>query len=261
MKRCRNIFEVFCLVVFIGSLWALPLTVPDVGAAETITLATTEWPPHFSPAVENDGYVSEISREAFKRAGYELEIAFMPWDQAVEGAKKGDYDGVMGISLTPERARDLEYTKPLGEVHLALIKRADSNIPDTYSSYQELTGHTVAVVKGYYLPKEFEEASFKLDLTDSDEVNVLKLLNQEVDLIIDYGDAAYYLIDTKHPEHKGGIKTLSPPLEVVAMHNTISKKRARSEEIVAAFNQGLESMKEDGTYEAILRKHGVLPVE
>lgn len=36
MKRCRNIFEVFCLVVFIGSLWALPLTVPDAGASHVI---------------------------------------------------------------------------------------------------------------------------------------------------------------------------------------------------------------------------------
>ena len=92
-------------------------------------------------------------------------------------------------------------------------------------------------------------------------MNLLKLLKRKIDLIIDYGDAVYYLINTKYPEHKGEIKTLLPPVDVLALYNTISKKEARSEEIVAAFNRGLESMKEDGTFEAILRKHGILPVE
>ena len=250
----RRAIRCFVLVTGLALSWA-------AGAAETITLATTAWPPHYTPEVEGDGYFSEISREAFRRGGYELEIAFVPWKRAVDGGKKGYYDGVLGIILTPERARYFEYSIPVKETELLLIARKDSNLPDTYSSYQELIGYTVGVTRGYFLPKEFEEAGFNINIADRDELNLLKLLKRRVDLIADYGDAVYYFINTKYPEYKGAIKTLSPPIDVVAMHNTISKKRARSEEIVAAFDRGLESMKEDGTFDAILRKHGILPVE
>lgn len=251
----------FRLAQLIGFSSFLLLVVPYAGAAETITLATTDWPPHYSPSLESDGYFSEISREAFKRGGYELNIEFVPWKRAIEGGKKGDYDGVMGLVYSSERAHKMEFTKPIRAVNLVLIKRADSNIPDNYSSYQELTSYTVGVPRGYILPKEFEQAGFKFEFADGDELNLRKILKRRVDLIIDYGEVVYYFLNTKYPENRGELKTLSPPLEVSPLYVTISKQRTRSKEIVAAFNQGLESMQADGTYEAILLKHGVLQAE
>lgn len=261
MKQCRRIFKASYVAVFIVSSWFLALTVPNAGAAEQITLATTEWPPHYSQKVENGGYVSEISREAFRRGGYELEIVFVPWKRALEGAKRGKYDGVMGIYITPERTHVFEFTDPIWQTRLVFITRADSNLPETYSSYEELTAVTIGVPRGYLLPKELEEAELNFEFSDGDEQNLLKLLKRRIDLILDYGNVAYYLINTKHPEHQGKIRTILPPVNITPFYNVISKKKARSEEIVVAFNRGLVSMNEDGTFEAILTKHGMLPVE
>lgn len=58
----------------------------------------------------NGGYIIEITREALRRVGYTLEVKFVPWKRAIEIAKDGDVDGVIGTNYSDERAQTYRLT-------------------------------------------------------------------------------------------------------------------------------------------------------
>lgn len=58
---------------------------------------------------------------------------------------------------------------------------------------------------------------------------------------------------------KGGadqLMPLAPAITINPLHNLISRKIANGQDMVDAFNKGLKMIQEDGSYDAILKKHG-----
>ncbi|NOR23845.1 MAG: hypothetical protein GQ542_05525 [Desulforhopalus sp.] len=52
-------------------------------------MATLNWQPFYGENLPKNGFYAELSREAFKRAGYDLIITFVPWKRAVQMARTG----------------------------------------------------------------------------------------------------------------------------------------------------------------------------
>ena len=71
---------------------ALTLTLPWAHASETVTLASTEYPPYYGSSLPQGGVIAEIARQAFKRTGYELRIEWDPWARALKTAQEGSDD-------------------------------------------------------------------------------------------------------------------------------------------------------------------------
>lgn len=65
--------------------------------ARTIVLAADKWcPVNCSATSGPPGYAVELARAAFALAGRELEYRVMPWERAVEAAREGRIDGIIG---------------------------------------------------------------------------------------------------------------------------------------------------------------------
>jgi len=60
-------------------LLAVALTV----TAEPLRFVTVDWAPFYAQNLAGQGFYSVLTREAFARAGYELEISFVPWKRAM----------------------------------------------------------------------------------------------------------------------------------------------------------------------------------
>jgi polar amino acid transport system substrate-binding protein len=54
------------------------------------------------------------------------------------------------------------------------------------------------------------------------------------------------------------LEFLPNPLIKRGVHIAVSKSNPRHKEIIAKFNKALEAMKNDGTYESILKKHEMI---
>ena len=83
------------LIAFASSPWAADKRV--------LNIAATEYPPFYSAEIEGGGFMTEIVTEAFRREGYDPDIRFLPWKRALEGAKRGKYDGLFTVWYRPER--------------------------------------------------------------------------------------------------------------------------------------------------------------
>jgi polar amino acid transport system substrate-binding protein len=73
-----------------------------------VRIITGEWAPYISERFEHGGVSLHITREAFARAGLEVEVEFtMPWLEGVyERAKSGSYDATLAWRPTPVRQQE-----------------------------------------------------------------------------------------------------------------------------------------------------------
>ena len=49
----------------------------------TLTFGTSEWEPYLSETLPNGGVTADITKAAFKRAGYDAQVRFTEWNRAI----------------------------------------------------------------------------------------------------------------------------------------------------------------------------------
>ena len=72
---------VFGLVLSLASSLCL-------ASEKTLNIVADNYPPYYGEDLPNGGVLTEIIVEAFRRAGYELKIKWVPWKRAVKGGAK-----------------------------------------------------------------------------------------------------------------------------------------------------------------------------
>ncbi len=224
-------------------------------AGGVVKSGTVDWPPYYGKDLKDGGFVTEITREALKRSGWEYEVEFMNWNRAIGLCKQGKLDMVQGAYYTDERAKDYFVTDKYASVDMVFMKKKGSDI--TYSQLEDLKGKKIGMVRGYAYPDVITNASYlKVDMADKLISNVKKLLAGRIDLVI---GAKAVIIDTTNQELPGQgseLVALDPPVQTNDLHNLFSRNIPNGAQLMADFNKGLEMIKADGTYAAIMEKHG-----
>lgn len=88
------------------------------------------------------GYDIEISNALAEYLGLDLELVDTAWDGIFAGVKTDKYDCIISsVSITEERQKEFNLTKPYVSNHTVLIVPKDSGI----SSLETLKGHSTAV--------------------------------------------------------------------------------------------------------------------
>lgn len=236
------------LILFLIFLCSIP-TQPH--GAE-VKLATLEWEPYIYKN-SDQGYVSQIIKMAFANSEYEIENIFFPWARAVYMAKKSDFAGYYPEYYSKEKTDDFYFSEPFPAAPLVLFKRKTDMIE--YSNLQDLRNYSIAVVRGYVNTEEFDRATFlKKEETTSDLQNLKKLVSGRVNLAVIDKYVGYYLMEKYLPEGLSLIDTVTTPLAEKELHLCISKQHPEALKIMAAFNKGLQAMRENGSLEHLTQR-------
>jgi len=220
-----------------------------------ITLATDSFAPYYGPKLVNNGYFTQLVKEAFKRKGYELNVKFVPWKRALEHSKSGNYDGLLGAYSNEERRDFFEYSKKIDQTQIVFFTKKNRNI--SYDKLSDLSRYIIGVVRAYHYTKEFDKAKKYLHIFEANHLkhNIKLLIHDRVDLILGSKKVILSLLSKHYPEHISQVKFITPILQSNKLYITISKKRKNYKKIITDFNEGLEEMIEDGTYDKILKSH------
>lgn len=249
-----NLLKKQLIFIFIV-LGCLLVALPAWGQSKKLVFATVEWEPYYGPKLKNDGFITEITKAAFKHSGYDVEVKFMNWNRALERAKQGKFDGVMGAYYNDERAEVFEYSEPIGTADVVLFSQKGKNI--SYQSLEDLKPYKIGVLRGYANTEEFDKADFlKKEVAEKADLNIRKLARGRLDLFVGSKAVNLYLIQTKYPDFVGKFDVVEPPLSTNSLYNIISKKIKGSAQIKADFDKGLKAIQENGTYDEILKSHG-----
>lgn len=238
----------------LSAIVAFCVSTAAVAADKNLKLAATEWPPFYGADLENNGFVSAIIREAFERAGYTIDISFLPWKRAMAGTESGKFDGLFTMWYRADREESFAFSDALPANEYVFFKRKDTEIE--FTSLDALTSHTVGMVRGYAPPETFDQSKFTVSLANTDEDNLKKLIRGRVDLVLTDKIVAQHIINTALGGEGAELEVFGEPLGIETQHFVMSKQAQDYASTIDAFNTALASMEEDGTLGEILASYG-----
>ena len=202
------------------------------------------------------GYLVEITKESFRRVGYEVHIEYLPWKRAlVMSMEQGRYDVLLGAYYSEERAYKMAYSEPVATVEISILTRKEDNI--SYTRIEDLAPFLIGHINGATVNPEFDLAAkkyLKVDYVSNVDQNIKKLLMGWIDMLVDKKRKIQLIINEKYYESKDGLVFLNPPLEVSYFYNAFPKSRDGYRQKLEDFNEGLRLIIEDGTYDRMLKE-------
>ena len=220
----------------------------------TILLAADPWPPYYGPEMENEGLVAEIARQALKRVGYTCKIQFVPWKRALNYAMRGECHGLLGAFYKERRTKYFMYSDSVYKTRMVFFAGRETKI--SYQGLKDLAGYKIGVIRGYEYSDEFDSAEyFQKEEVTVLEQNIKKTLMGRIDAFIGSREVVLHALDTLFPEYKESLKIIGEH-KVNKLYIPISKTINTHEEIVRDLNQGLNSIKSDGTFDRIIQTCG-----
>lgn len=125
-------------------------------ASKTLTLTTLTYPPFAYMASDGSikGIDAEILQKAAKRAGINLVIKLVDWEQALNLSKNGIVDGIFILFKTKEREKIYKYIEiPLSFDQMAFF--SSNTFKKDIVSIKDLKGLRVGIEKETVYPEEF----------------------------------------------------------------------------------------------------------
>jgi polar amino acid transport system substrate-binding protein len=221
-----------------------------------ITAVTEPWPPYSGPRLRDNGLLPEILVEAFDQVGYTVTVVFRPWARSLDDVKNGKADILCGAYYTEERTDFLAYSQPIAETQDVLFMKKGRGI--TYQNLTDLKPYKIGVVRGAAHGREFDAADFlnKIAVTHSGQ-NIRKLLVDKIDLMAGPREVIAFIIKRDYPLFADKLVVVDPPLSMNKVYFGFSKKVAGHQALLKAFNEGLKTIKNDGTLYYLAKKHGI----
>ncbi len=224
-------------------------------AGKSITIATLEWEPYIGTRLENQGFMAQITRIAFKSQGYDVQYVFLPWKRAVVMAEAGIYDGYFPAYWARRRLKKSIFTDAIIAGTIGFFKKKSDTI--VFTDLKDLKPYRIGVVRGYINTVEFDAADYLTkEEAVSDLQNLQKLAGNRVDLIVCDRFVEQYLVKHYLPDLASRIEFMKPALQVKNLYICISKKAENAQKKVAVFNKGLQQIKKQGIFNKIAHRYG-----
>jgi polar amino acid transport system substrate-binding protein len=217
--------------------------VAGMASAETIRMGTEgAYPPwnFINDAGEVDGFERELGDELCKRAELTCEWVTNEWDSIIPNLVSGNYDTIIaGMSITDERDEVIDfttnYTQPDPTFYLATSM--DANIVTGVIAAQ-----TGTIQAGYIAESDATLVEFA-----TPEETIAAVRNGEADAV--FADSSYLAPIAEEDD------TLVILEQTVLLGGGVGMGVRESDgELKAKFNAAIESMKADGTLNALITK-------
>jgi len=223
--------------------------------AENLDLVCSEWEPYVSKNLENMGPLAELVTAAFKKGGYDSEVSTHAWADAIAGAKNASHDGARCAWFSKERNKDFRFSSPIMLNRLSFLKLKSAKI--SWDRIPDLEPYRFAKLKDGVISKKFDNSGLQIR-EEKQQIDAIRLLiGGEVDMVPGDEGEALALIERYVPESAADLDFVEKSVATNSLHLIISRSHPKSKELISAFNKGIEAMRADGSYDALLEKHGM----
>lgn len=247
MKRVAVVVLLIGMVIVVTLSFAQSLT--QIKKRGKLIVGTEPTFPPFEFVDEKNqvvGFDIDIANELAKRLGVKLEIVNLPFDSLIPALLQGKIDLIIaGMTITAERAKVVDFSKPYFEANQAIVVRKDGKFEP--KKLEELVGKKVAVQLG---------TTGDLVVSEINGVQVvrfqkftdafLELQNGRVDaVVLDEAPAKAYV--KKFPKF-----LISAVVDTGETYGIAVKKG--NKELLNFVNQTLDILKSSGTYNKLIQK-------
>lgn len=241
--------------ILLQRLSLLALSFAAYTSAETVRLATVDWPPFFGKNLPKGGFVTEIARQALSRNGYTMDLVFVPWKRAMYSAQKGDHHGLFGCWVNEE-------VKTLFDISQEIMARGDAHFLALKDSIgadlrpESLIGKRIGIVRGYAV-SETLESLFNSGQVVRIEVNRIKQLldmiqwPDRIDLILENALVAEHVFQLHYPQRPYNLKVVGKDYVDGGLYICWSKNNPQTSIYRHQFDKAIVDMRKDGSLKRI----------
>ena len=223
-----------------------------------IRIVTEELPPYnMTQDGRGTGMSTEVVQAVLKEVGISAPIQFMPWARAYDIALNSENVLIYSITRTPQREMLFKWVGDIAPMRWYLFARAGSNIH--LASLDDARKYQVAAVKEdageQYLLSQGFVIGRNLQSSNKYQYNYDKLKLGRADLWISLELSALHLIRNAGEEpEKSVVRVLSLPGLDGEHGLNMAFSLKTPDALVERFRKGLQSIRRNGTYDAILKK-------
>lgn len=253
MKKTFLASTALCLMS--TSLFAAQL--PDLQGKTIVAVTENAYTPFnfVDPKTgEGIGWEYDAFNEIAKRLNAKVDWQLSSWDTMIQAVKDGQYDvGMDGITITEERAQQVDFSSPYMLSQQFMLVRADE---DSFSNAEEfaadedlLVGAQPGTTNFYtavYNVLDGNEANPRIKLFETFGASVQALKAGDVDLVLmDATSVQGYM-----GANPGAFKSVGGPLGSEEFGFILTP----GSDLLAPINAAIAEMKSDGTLEALNKK-------
>ena len=228
-------------------------TLESVTKAGKLTIATS---PDFPPfeELQADGSVTGIEIDILnlicEELGVTLDIKQMNFDSVLPGIQAGKYDvGVSGISVTPQREKNVKFTVPYCLAAQAIVVLEGSEV----TGKADLTGKKISVQSGTTAESFCMENNYDISAFAA---------NTDAELALTTGKVAAWVIDDlTAAEMVAAYNAENPEVKLVILEEAMTTEpyafafNMKSGDLVEKINTILQKLVDDGTVASIFEKY------
>ena len=235
---------------------ALAQGLPDLGGREVTVVTENAYPPlQFVDADGNAvGWEYDFMAEAAKRLNATVEYANTSWDAMIPAVSEGQYDmGMTGITIRDDRREVVDFSEPYLRSEMLMIVRGDEDRftdaasfaadPDLLAAAQPATTPFYTTI---YDVLDGDEANPRVVKFETFGAGLAALRSGDVDLVLSDSTAANGYVAASD----GGLKVIGEPLGAEDFGFIFPK----GSDLVGPINAAIESMRADGTLDALNQK-------
>ncbi|MDO6441760.1 MULTISPECIES: ABC transporter substrate-binding protein [unclassified Marinobacter] len=236
----------------------LPLGASQAGAAETLYMYTENFPPYnmsingraFEHSADKiDGICMERVQAALNQSGYDYRIKLRNWNYGYNRALSKANHGIFCTTYTEDRAPMFKWVGPLAQNLWTIFAPAGSTFK--MNRLEDAKGKTIGGYRNDVRSEYLLKRGYKVSVIDSDDLNPKRLALGQIDLWIAERLGGPYMASQQE------IEGLVPVYSFNDVDLYLAMSPDTPDQVVEDLNNALETIRENGTYDAIGTKYGL----
>lgn len=245
----------------LGALVVL-LVLAGGAQAATISIVADEWCPYnCAPGSEKPGYMIEIAQKVLGEAGHTIDYRNMPWSRAIEEARRGKFDAIVGAA----RGDATDFVFPAARLGVsANVLMVKAGNPWRYTDMASLEAVSLGTIRDYSYGDELdayvgahEKDPKRVQVASGDtalETNFKKLEAGRIDVLVeDRNVVEYHLAGSGQSAAFGAAGDLGEDDLFIAF----SPANPNASEYAKLLGEGVQKLRASGELAAILAKYGL----
>ncbi|MSN96618.1 amino acid ABC transporter substrate-binding protein [Campylobacter sp. FMV-PI01] len=193
------------------------------------------------------GFDVDLINEIAKKVGFKFEIIDMKFENLISAIENNEVDiAISAISITPERAKRVIFSKPYFSGTDVYIKRADNN---TIKSKSDILGKKIGVQQGSSQEEKAKTLNVEVVSLENPFMAIMELKKNNIDLVLLDNVAGIGYVDKN-----SDLKILLEEDDNTDGMAIVFSKNADAN-FINSVNMALDEIMKSEIYQALLKKH------
>ena len=180
----------------------------------------------------------------------------MPWKRCLLHVEKGSYDMVAGLWIDENLKKTYQFFNPVTYDEISFMSLKSLNVKS--GNPKDLEGKTIGLLRGAGNMDIIKNGNFNVKVLTDDDQMIKQLKYGRVDAVVSNTSHLLSVIADRFPELISKTKVLKPALQTNISAPAISINHPQRDQFKKRFNKALNKIKNNGTYEELFEKHGIV---